>query len=297
MFCRSECESHPGLTTSVTAKWALAGGLVPCPQCSPLSGESDLWASELVDEVESQPIRRWKDHHLRTRGLSPTRVRSWFQHHHGLTFHGYARSRRLTQLMTRLKAGPTDGRSWLSEDPDGGPTPEATGTAKGDVIVLSRLETPLGPMVAGATDDGICLLEFADRRMLESQLKRLTQRLAASFVRGAHRHINLLSEQLAAYFTGQLTVFEIPLVLEGTPIQRRVWEALLQVPYGSTTSYGALSELLGDVDPGAVRKANGDNRLAILVPCHRVIQADGSLAGYGGGLERKQQLLDLERGA
>lgn len=104
-------------------------------------------------------------------------------------------------------------------------------------------------------------------------------------------------QQLDAYFGGDLEVFDLPLRLNGTSFQRRVWEALREIPYGATSSYGATARRIGR--PNAVRAvgaANGHNPIAVIVPCHRVIGADGSLTGYGGGLERKRLLLDLERG-
>ena len=105
-----------------------------------------------------------------------------------------------------------------------------------------------------------------------------------------------VAEQLDAYFAGELTTFDVPLQLEGTPFQREVWAALQEIPYGETWSYGQLADHIGK--PGAARAvglANGRNPVGIIVPCHRVIGADGSLTGYGGGLPRKQALLQLER--
>ena len=103
-------------------------------------------------------------------------------------------------------------------------------------------------------------------------------------------------EQLAAYFAGELTDFDIELDLGGTEFQRRVWQALLTIPYGETRSYGEIAEQIGA--PGSARAvgwANGHNPIAIVVPCHRVIGANGSLTGYGGGLDRKRTLLQLEK--
>jgi AraC family transcriptional regulator of adaptative response/methylated-DNA-[protein]-cysteine methyltransferase len=150
-------------------------------------------------------------------------------------------------------------------------------------------------MLAGATDDGICLLEFVDRRMLETQLKRLSSLLHARLVPGSHRYFDCLGEQLDEYFAGRRRQFDIPLVLPGTEFQKKVWAGLQAIPYGATRSYRQQAEAIGS--PGAVRavaRANGDNRIAILVPCHRVLGAHGELVGYGGGLRRKEYLLKLE---
>jgi len=151
-------------------------------------------------------------------------------------------------------------------------------------------------MLAGATDEGICLLEFIDRRMLEAQLTTLKKRLKAQFVPGMDDQFSELHQQMSEYFAGTRREFSLRLVMPGTTFQRDVWRGLQSIPYGTTRSYKEQAETLGN--PGAVRavaKANGDNRLAIVIPCHRVIGSNGKLTGYGGGLWRKQYLLDHER--
>ncbi|HTE04769.1 MAG TPA: methylated-DNA--[protein]-cysteine S-methyltransferase, partial [Planctomycetota bacterium] len=163
------------------------------------------------------------------------------------------------------------------------------------VVHLLRVPTPLGPMLAGATEQGLLLLEFTDRRMLERQLKTLHRRLNCAFVPGSNPVLAQLGEELRAYFAGEPVSFRTPLLLPGSTFQREVWEHLRAIPRGATSSYAAVARAIGR--PAAVRavaRANGDNRIAILVPCHRVIGSDGQLTGYGGGLWRKRWLLDLE---
>jgi AraC family transcriptional regulator of adaptative response/methylated-DNA-[protein]-cysteine methyltransferase len=153
-------------------------------------------------------------------------------------------------------------------------------------------------MLAGATDAGVCLLEFIDTKMLETQISRLKRRLRAEFVPGSNRHFEALHQQVQEYFAGKRKEFSLPLVMQGTPFQQDVWKALQAIPYGETRSYQEQAGLLGK--PRAVRavaQANGDNRISIIIPCHRVIGKDGKLVGYGGGLWRKRFLLDLEVGA
>jgi AraC family transcriptional regulator of adaptative response/methylated-DNA-[protein]-cysteine methyltransferase len=154
----------------------------------------------------------------------------------------------------------------------------------------------LGPLVAGATDQGVCLLEFSDRRMLETQLDGLRQRLGP-VLPGTHPLLDQLRVELTEYFAGARREFQVPLVYPGTPFQVKVWDALRRIPYGETYSYEKLAWSVGAPRAQrAVGHANGQNRLAILIPCHRVVNKDGKLGGYGGGLWRKQLLLDLERG-
>ena len=149
----------------------------------------------------------------------------------------------------------------------------------------------------GTTDAAICLLEFSDRRMIEAQLRTLRRRFGAALVPGRNRLVGELQRQLDQYFAGRRREFDLPLAYPGTPFQEKVWAALLKIPYGRTRSYQDIARQVGH--PRAVRAvgtANGMNRLAIVVPCHRVVNSNGELGGYGGGLWRKRLLLDLEKG-
>lgn len=165
-------------------------------------------------------------------------------------------------------------------------------------LQTTRLETPLGPMVAAANEEGVCLLDFADRRALEREIAILCKRLNAAVVPGRSPHLDRLARELDEYFEGSRTNFTSPLILSGTPFQESVWKELCRIPYGQTISYVELARRIGrNGAQRAVGRANGDNRMAILIPCHRVVRGDGTLCGYGGGLWRKQFLLDLENRA
>jgi len=162
-------------------------------------------------------------------------------------------------------------------------------------IMITRLMTPLGPMLAGASNQGVCLLEFMDRKMLETQLRRIGRYFQAQLKTGASRYFHLLDIQLQEYFSGTRQTFSIPLDTPGTEFQTSAWAALQTIPYGETRSYEDQALAIGR--PTAIRavaRANGDNRISIVIPCHRVIGKDGSLTGYGGKIWRKQRLLQLE---
>lgn len=164
-------------------------------------------------------------------------------------------------------------------------------------VLTRRLDTPVGEMVAGANDEGICLLEFAHRRTFAEQVGQVERHVGAVSP-GSHPYLDALENQLGEYFRGARQSFDIPLVLAGTDFQERVWRTLLEIPYGTTISYAELARRVGSNGGSrAVGRANGDNRIAIVVPCHRVIRADGDLGGYGGGLSRKRRLLELEAGS
>jgi AraC family transcriptional regulator of adaptative response/methylated-DNA-[protein]-cysteine methyltransferase len=164
-------------------------------------------------------------------------------------------------------------------------------------IHLGWVETPVGPMVAGSRGDALCLLEFTNRRMMEAQIETLRKRFKAAFVPEDTDVLKRLRDELAAYFDGRLRNFSLRLDAPGTPFEEKVWGELLKIPYGETRSYEDLANAVGS--PGAVRavgSANGRNRIAIVIPCHRVVNKSGELGGYGGGLWRKETLLGIERG-
>jgi AraC family transcriptional regulator of adaptative response/methylated-DNA-[protein]-cysteine methyltransferase len=311
IFCRPTCPARKPLPKNVeyflTPRAALMAGYRPCKRCRPLDlDDQPTWASDLLADMEQDPSRRLTEKDLRARGIDPASVRRYFLRHYGMTFQAFARARRLAGALGQIRSGGSlDDAVFESgyESHSGfreafarvfGDTPGRR--RNGECIVLSWLRSPLGPLVAGATAEGVCLLEFSDRRMLESQLAAVRKLFDAPVVPGANSHLDLLQDELAQYFAGSLQTFSVPLVYPGTAFQRRVWEQLLAIPYGATCSYQELAAAVGS--PNAVRavgRANGQNRICILIPCHRVINKSGKLGGYGGGLRRKEFLLNLEQ--
>ena len=157
------------------------------------------------------------------------------------------------------------------------------------MIFQKQIDTPVGKMRIGATDEGICLFDFQYRKSIDTIMKRVETLSGQQFAEGEHPHFKLLEQQISEYFLGKRKDFDLPLHLVGTPFQKRVWEGLLTIPYGETRSYKQQSIFLGDEKAiRAVAGANGENGIAIIIPCHRVIGANGSLTGYGGGLHRKR---------
>jgi AraC family transcriptional regulator, regulatory protein of adaptative response / methylated-DNA-[protein]-cysteine methyltransferase len=312
IFCLPSCPARKPLPRNVqyfgSVKEAMFAGYRPCKRCRPLEGTGahPAWAAGLIARLEREPERRIRDQDLRAAGIEPDRARRYFQRRYGMTFHTFARGYRLRRAFERLRQGSDLDEVAMThgfESHSGfrGAFGKLLGQSPGrsreaSVVTLTWLESPMGPLIAGTTDEGICLLEFSDRRMLEGQLENVRRRLG-SVLPGSHPLLDRLRGELAEYFDGRRREFEVPLVYPGTPFQVKVWNALRDIPYGETRSYEALASSVGA--PGGQRAAghaNGLNPISILIPCHRVVNKSGKLGGYGGGLWRKQLLLDLERG-
>ena len=163
------------------------------------------------------------------------------------------------------------------------------------MIAFTAFQTPLGKMIAGATDAGVCLFDFEYRKSIEAIKKRVEVHVGSSLTTGEHPYFDWLKLEIDEYFRGGRQEFTVPVHLAGTPFQVRVWEALQQIPYGESRTYQQQSVALGNEKAiRAVAGANGENGIAIIIPCHRVVGKNGSLVGYGGGLPRKQWLLNHE---
>ena len=164
-------------------------------------------------------------------------------------------------------------------------------------LTAAAVATPLGEMLAVFGSKGLCLLEFIGQKHMEQEIMAVQKALLGQFIFQENEQTQLLRRELDLYFQGRLKVFTTPLEMIGTTFQQQVWNALLTIPYGETLSYKEQAQQLGN--PKAIRAvaaANGQNKVSILIPCHRVIGSDGKLTGYAGGLNRKQSLLALERG-
>jgi len=313
VFCRPSCRARKPKPENVeffaTRREALYSGYRPCKRCRPLDtdGKPPAWVAKLLQRIDAEPSQRLGAAVLRRLGVDPARARRYFQQHFGMTFQSYCRARRLGEAFQRIKGGSrvsavAHSSGFESESGFRAAFARVFGAApgrasEGTVVTLGWIESPVGPLLVGTTGQAICLLEFSDRRMLENQLKTLRRRFRATLVPGKSALVGALRRQLDEYFAGRRREFELPLAHPGTPFQEKVWNALLRIPYGATRSYQDVAREVGH--PRTVRAvgtANGMNRICILVPCHRVLNSNGDLGGYGGGLWRKRLLLELERG-
>ncbi len=312
IFCIATCRARKPKRKNVefytTLKEALDNGYRPCKICQPTQNSNTAPApiEAAIALVTQYPKEKISDQVLREQGISPEVVRRWFQKNYGLTFHAYQRMYRVNNAFQELKSGKKVTRTAFEQGYESlsgfgytykkllGQAPQHS---RGEAIVrLKRLTTPIGPMFVGATDKGISLLEFVDRKMLETEFKDLQRLLQATIIFGENAPLLQAEQELAEYFAGTRQVFEVPLDTPGTAFQQAAWQALQSVPYGQTVAYKEQAQKINH--PKAVRAvaaANGANRVAIILPCHRVIGANGKLTGYGGGLERKKWLLAHEQ--
>jgi AraC family transcriptional regulator, regulatory protein of adaptative response / methylated-DNA-[protein]-cysteine methyltransferase len=311
IFCRLTCPARRPKRASVVffrnTVEAQAAGFRACRRCRPLDPQppASRALEALREQVKAAPDRRWTTAALAALGLDPSTVRRAFKREYGVTFAQYARSQRLGLAAATLR----DGASVLDAQLDAGYESgsgfrEAIAKLLGAAPVQARgrglltaqwLLTPIGPMLAVAGDGGVHLLEFADRRALPTEIARLRARHGPVCF-GRADVLDALSQEVAGYFAGRSVTFAVPLVQRGTPFETAVWAALREVPPGQTRSYTDIARAIGR--PTAVRavaRANGANQIAIIVPCHRVIGANGAMVGYGGKVWRKQWLLEHER--
>ncbi|MDR7131259.1 AraC family transcriptional regulator of adaptative response/methylated-DNA-[protein]-cysteine methyltransferase [Algoriphagus sp. 4150] len=311
IFCRPSCTARKPKLENVeflkTSKECILKGYRACKVCNPLKvlNQTPVEFQRVIDELSENPALKFKDYDLKQRGIEPSQIRRWFLKNHGITFQAYQRMFRINSAFKKIQNGESvthtafdSGFESLSGFGDSFKSIFEVSPKNGNVkniIDLKRIETPLGTMLACATDQGICLLEFTDRKMLETEFKSIANLLNATIIQGNNRHFDTLEIQLQEYFDGERKEFSVPLHSPGTDFQNKVWAALQHIPYGQTKSYKEQAIAIGSPESvRAVANANGMNRISILIPCHRVIGSDGQLTGYGGGLWRKKYLLELE---
>ena len=312
IFCRPTCTARKPLQKNVVffdhAKEALAGGYRPCKVCRPLEkpGHTPDYIEEILSEIQKDPSVKINEQDLKSRGIDPARIRRWFIKYHGISFQAYQRTMSINQAFEKIRSGEkvTDaaydaGYESLSGFADSfkkitGSSPSAS--KEKIAFFVRKIVTPIGDLVAISFDDGLCFLEFNESNIPENEILKLKNNEDIILVEGEHPILSKLELQLQEYFEGDRKDFEIQLHVEGTEFQKSVWSGLTKIPYGTTRSYKEQSIALNN--PKAIRavaSANGQNKIAILIPCHRVIGGDGSLTGYAGGLWRKKFLLDLEK--
>ncbi|KAB7667147.1 bifunctional transcriptional activator/DNA repair enzyme AdaA [Bacillus sp. B1-b2] len=312
IFCHATCTARKPKFENceffLTAEEALLAGFRPCKRCNPLFYPNSIpeEVEILVAAVEKNPEKRWKEADFQTLGIHSATARRKFKEVYGMTFVQYARSRRMgiafKEIVTGKKKVIDQQVSLGYESPSGfndaftkimGNPPKKTTIS---IIHANIFSTPLGNMISLSDSNYLYLLEFLDRRGLEREIEKLREKLHARILPGETEIHHNLVKQLNVYFTKEQCQFTIPLFKNGTPFQEKVWEVLTTIPPGQTVTYQDIAKKLGSKDlVRAVGNANGANQISILIPCHRVINTNGELGGYGGGVERKKFLLNIEK--
>ncbi|MFK7887661.1 MAG: bifunctional transcriptional activator/DNA repair enzyme AdaA [Gammaproteobacteria bacterium] len=311
IFCRLTCPARKPKRENCSfyedISSALDAGFRPCRRCKPLTCAQHLdpVAKTLIDAMEADPARKWSERDVAEMGFDPSTVRRIFKRQFGTTFLEMSRLRRLRQGVNSLKRGERVIDAQMDsgfESAAGfraalarvlGPAPSKLGEQ--GVLQAAWIDTPLGAMIAVVDDQALRLLEFFDCKDLPRELNAL-QKADGTIGVGRTPVTDQIERELEAYFAGRLTNFETPARGLGSDFTQGVWRSLQAIPLGQTISYGQLAKTIGNAKASrAVARANGSNPIAIVVPCHRVIAADGSLSGYAGGRWRKRWLIDHER--
>ncbi|MFW8594009.1 bifunctional transcriptional activator/DNA repair enzyme AdaA [Cribrihabitans neustonicus] len=311
IFCRLTCPARKPKFANCqffeTPGACIEAGFRACKRCRPLEAAAgnDPVVQRLLTLLEDRPLHRWGEGDLTVLGFDPSTVRRAFKRQFGMTFLAMARQRRLREGFTALKAGEPVIAAQLEAGFESASAfraafarlaGQAPGSFRKDALLLADwIDTPLGAMIAVSCEHRLHLLEFADRKALPREVARLQAAQPGGLGFGTPPPTAQVAAELRRFFAGEGADFQTPLALHGTPFEREVWRALQKIPAGETRSYGQMAHAIGR--PSSVRavaRANGANQLALIVPCHRVIGADGSLTGYGGGLWRKERLIAIE---
>lgn len=311
IYCRPSCPSRPDechLVFFRDSEEARRAGYRACRRCNPdaRSGEPPEWIQALIQRLPVRADRKVTAADLHSWGIAPERVSRWFRKQYGMTFAAWWRGYRLHQAKNVLRRGGSLEDAVFDqgfESHSGFRTAfaKAFGSAPGrsrskGCLSVTLVPTPLGSMLAAADEGGVYHLEFTTPSRLSADRERIRKRSRLPLIPGENPLLSQLSRELESYFLTGRSGFTVPLRIEGTEFQKKVWTTLQTIPPGTTWSYALLAERIGS--PGAVRavaRANATNPIHILVPCHRVIGKDGRLSGYAGGVWRKLRLLQLER--
>ncbi|NOX99473.1 MAG: methylated-DNA--[protein]-cysteine S-methyltransferase, partial [Verrucomicrobia bacterium] len=235
----------------------------------------------------------------------PHTIRRWFKKNYDMTFHQFQRMLRINYAFTNIRKGESvtfsafesgyESLSGFNESYRSIFGESASKSKHRTVVNTLRFSSPIGSLIACASETGVCFLGFVGQKKLEENVAAIQKELNAVMIPGPNPHLTQVRKEVGEYFKASRTRFSVPLHLIGTDFRKRVWEALLNIPYGTTLTYGQQASTMNhERAVRAVASANAMNKISIIIPCHRVIGANGELSGYAGGLPKKQWLLDLE---
>ena len=312
IFCRLTCPARKpkrgNCTFFGTIGECIEAGYRACKRCHPLApmAQADPAIASLLAALDERPDYRWRESDIERMGFDLSTVRRSFKRQFGMTFLEMARQRRLRDGFETLARGGAVIEGQIDAGFESASAfreafAKLIGKAPGNLsrtplLYADWIATPLGDMLTLASRSQLHLLEFFDRTALPSEISKLDRFAKGEIGIGRTDASDQIRGELQAFFDGTSDQFETPLALHGSDFTRQVWHALRDIPAGITRSYSQVARTIGRPSATrAVARANGANQIALVIPCHRVIGADGSLTGYGGGLWRKQKLLEIER--
>lgn len=312
VFCRLTCPARKPKSKNCTFYGSVGAcieaGFRACKRCHPIKpmASADPAIAALLKALDERPDFRWREADVERMGFDLSTIRRSFKRQFGVTFLEMARRRRLRDGFETISGGGKVIDAQLDANFESSSAfrtafAKLIGKAPGSLDSDARLfadwiPTELGDMIAVTCGSKLHLLEFFDRRALRTELVKLEKVSKSCIGIGRTDVSQQINEELGRFFSGASASFQTPLAYNGSEFARDVWGELRKIPAGQTRSYSEIADAIGR--PTAIRavaRANGENQIALVVPCHRVIGADGSLTGYGGGLWRKQKLLEIER--
>ncbi len=308
VFCRLICPARKpksqNCTFFPTVGACIEAGYRACKRCHPLQPAvaADPAIAALLAALDARPAHRWSEVDIARMGFDLSTIRRSFKRQFAMTFLEMARQRRLREGFETIATGSKMIEAHV-ESPAAFRTAFAQllGRAPGNfdrnpLLFADWITTPLGDMISISSNSQLHLLEFIGRRALRTEIGKLDMLAKGKLGIGRTDPGEQIKDELGAFFGGTSAAFRTPLAMAGSPFTRAVWDKLRRIAPGETRSYSQIAKSIGR--PAAIRavaRANGENQIALVIPCHRVIGANGALTGYGGGLWRKQKLLEIER--
>ncbi len=312
IFCHPSCRVRIPKAENVifydSIEEALQNGFRPCKVCKPMEkiGETPEYIKNIIAELQQNPHEKITDEQLKAKGIEPHTIRRWFKKNYNITFHVFQRMLRINYAFSKIKKGNSitysafeSGYESLSGFNESYRSifGESAGKSKNrNVVNILRFSSPIGSIIACATEKGVCFLGFSDQKGIEKQFDEIQKQFNAIILPGENVHLTKVKKEITEYFAGKRKTFSVSLDMVGTDFRKKVWTELLNIPYGKTISYKEQAIAIGNLKAiRAVASANGANKIGIIIPCHRVIGSNGSLTGYAGGLHRKSWLLNFEK--
>ena len=311
IFCHPSCRARipkaENVTFYDTIEEALQNGFRPCKVCKPIEkiGETPIYIKKIIAELQNEPHKKISDEQLKLKGIEPHTIRRWFKKNYNITFHSFQRMLRINYAFTNIKNGNSithsafksgyESLSGFNESYRSLFGESASKSKNRTVINVLRFSSPIGSLIAFATETGLCFLGFIGQKNIEKHFDEIQKEFNAIVLPGKNIHLMKVRKEVNEYFEGERKTFSVLLDIVGTDFRKKVWNELLNIPYGKTVSYKDQAIAMDNIKAlRAVASANGMNKISLIIPCHRVISSNGNLTGYAGGLHKKKWLINFE---